>query len=519
MPDIQFKQHQKTSQTQVQRLSQLQIQTLNLIGMSSMDLRNEILEKAEKNPAIEITQDPFAEGVQSTRRNKLTSIDLRLNIKTKNASKASLEAADNFQALLESSPDMRETLQEHLLFQLEVSNLDYLRKKICEHLIYNLDEKGHHILAPETILTTNEIVNLTKDMNIESKRRIFAECINTVQHFDPAGICCKDVQESLELQAKLAGNIPPLVLFFLHGNLEILATPSIDSIQRKLFTIKKDMEKLAFQKEDTDEHSLTTQDITKKNIEQAIAFIKKLDPFPTKQFGYNNNISYIRPDITVTRHRGVVDREDFEHGIIIDSDKSFFRILPVTNIIPNISISSDFANIDEKKLTSEERESVGTMIKDAKAFMDSLDFRQATLIQSMSQLVHLQLDFFRHGPGNLKPLTQREFSALINVHESTVSRIADNKYISCHWGIFPVKYFFSTAIQKNPAFITSASQSVSSEKIRSEIKKILDAQKQGEKPLSDQKISDILAQKGYKVARRTVSKYRAMLNIDSSYTR
>ena len=137
----------------------------------------------------------------------------------------------------------------------------------------------------------------------------------------------------------------------------------------------------------------------------------------------------------------------------------------------------------------------------------------------MSQLVHLQLDFFRHGPGNLKPLTQREFSALINVHESTVSRIADNKYISCHWGIFPVKYFFSTAIQKNPAFITSASQSVSSEKIRSEIKKILDAQKQGEKPLSDQKISDILAQKGYKVARRTVSKYRAMLNIDSSYTR
>lgn len=476
---------QKNVQVQTMKLSQQQIMAMNFIAMGSLELREEILKKAEENPALEVKDDSFFEKKNS---------GLVPTVHTGKASRAGEEASEKYQNMLESAPDETETLQEHLIHQLNMTNLQQNEQRLCRKLIENLDENGFHILAPVTLLEPEKGDN----------ENLLKKCVSIVQHFDPEGICCQNVGESLEIQAKLKKNPPKIALYILHGRLELLKPPSAEKVLSKIEKIIEENEKLSFWTKNPDEIQIEKSDLTLENVAAAIKFIQQLQPFPAQEFKPAAE-HFVQPDVYVAKSE--------------NSDE--LKVVLSNQAIPTVKIAEDFKNEEKSgNLSEQNKKTIKMELKDAQNFLDTLNFREQALFKAFKKLAEIQKDFFLKGPGNLAPLTQREFAKMINVHESTVSRMAESKFLICEWGTFPVRYFFSNALpsakkeaQNQPA------ENISTDNVKIEIENILKSQKPGEKKLSDQKIADILEKKGIKIARRTVSKYRAQLNIASSYER
>ena len=476
---------QKNVQIQTMKLSQQQIMAMNLIAMGSLELREEILEKVDENPALEIKEDKFLGNTTSVHTGK--------------TSRAGEEAAEKYQNMLESAPDETETLQEHLLHQLNMINLPENEHRICKKLIENLDENGFFILAPVTLLEPEKGDN----------ENLLKKCIFTVQHFDPEGICCQNVTESLEIQAKLKKNAPKIALYILHGRLEMLKPPIAEKVFNKIEKNIEENEKLSFWTQKADDIQLTKNDLSLENVKKSIEFIQNLEPFPAAGFKSTQE-HFVQPDVYVAK------AENSENLKVVLSNQA----------IPVLKIAEDFKNEENSNLLSEKnKKTVKMQLKDAQIFLDTLNFREQVLLNAFRKLAEIQKDFFLNGPGHLAPLTQREFAKMINVHESTVSRIAESKFLRCEWGTFPIKYFFTKALASTKSKneeneeTKSVAENISTDSVKIEIEKLLKTQKPGEKKLSDQKIADILAEKGIKIARRTVSKYRTQLNIASSYER
>ncbi|MEE0887195.1 MAG: RNA polymerase factor sigma-54 [Treponema sp.] len=476
---------QKNVQIQTMKLSQQQIMAMNLIAMGSLELREEILEKVDENPALEIKEDKFLGNTNSVHTGK--------------TSRAGEEAAEKYQNMLESAPDETETLQEHLLHQLNMINLPENEHRICKKLIENLDENGFFILAPVTLLEPEKGDN----------ENLLKKCIFTVQHFDPEGICCQNVTESLEIQAKLKKDAPKIALYILHGRLEMLKPPIAEKVFNKIEKNIEENEKLSFWTQKADDIQLTKNDLSLENVKKSIEFIQNLEPFPAAGFKSTQE-HFVQPDVYVAK------AENSENLKVVLSNQA----------IPVLKIAEDFKNEENSNLLSEKnKKTVKMQLKDAQIFLDTLNFREQVLLNAFRKLAEIQKDFFLNGPGHLAPLTQREFAKMINVHESTVSRIAESKFLRCEWGTFPIKYFFTKALASTKTKneeneeTKSVAENISTDSVKIEIEKLLKTQKPGEKKLSDQKIADILAEKGIKIARRTVSKYRTQLNIASSYER
>ncbi len=476
---------QKNVQVQTMKLSQQQIMAMNFIAMGSLELREEILKKAEENPALEVKDDSFFEKKNS---------GLVPTVHTGKASRAGEEASEKYQNMLESAPDETETLQEHLIHQLNMTNLPKNEQRLCRKLIENLDENGFHILAPVTLLEPEKGDN----------ENLLKKCVSIVQHFDPEGICCQNVGESLEIQAKLKKNPPKIALYILHGRLELLKPPSAEKVLSKIEKIIEENEKLSFWTKNPDEIQIEKSDLTLENVAAAVKFIQQLQPFPAQEFKPAAE-HFVQPDVYVAKSE--------------NSDE--LKVVLSNQAIPTVKIAEDFKNEEKSgNLSEQNKKTIKMELKDAQNFLDTLNFREQALFKAFKKLAEIQKDFFLKGPGNLAPLTQREFAKMINVHESTVSRMAESKFLRCEWGTFPVRYFFTNALpsakkeaQNQPA------ENISTDNVKIEIENILKSQKPGEKKLSDQKIADILEKKGIKIARRTVSKYRAQLNIASSYER
>ncbi len=555
MQGINFSQSQKQLQTQSQILSQRQIQILKMIGMNSFELRDEIYSAADLNPALEITEDSFLQGSKGVKRS-LTDRRISTVHMGKASAGGNLEA-DTFQKILESAPDERESLQEHLLSQLNMSHLSEEESGFCRRLIENLDENGHHFLAPESLLDKS---------NPQHTASFLEKCISFVQKLDPAGCCTTNVQESLLVQALIKNDPPasPLTLFILKGHLELISPPDPERAINKMLKFVKEQKKTAFL---TEEQILNPSLISKENVEEAISFIKNLNPFPAGAFDKKETV-FIQTDAVVSIEEGELKANDFENGLVMwnngsagqaslaaeDHERSsglpasenfHFRIRLLNDSLPKIELSPSFAS---------EKEDFQGLKKSASSFLELLEIRNRAVLKLFSALVYLQRDFFVYGSEKLAPLTQRELADFTGVSESTVSRFADSKFLRCSKGSYSVKYFFSSAISKSrkSSLNSNVSQlassagvravgleessahgrqgrgeessahegaSISSSVVKLEIKKILEQNQNEKKKLSDQKIADILNQRGIKIARRTVAKYRDQLNIESSYQR
>ena len=437
-----------------------QIQTLKLLAMNAADLREEILKEVEKNPALEIVSDKFEEGLQGG----VYKGTLDGGIRAGKSSSLGQEKADAFQEILESRADERKSLYSHLSEQLGLLELSAAQKRLCQKIIGNLDEKGFYILSPLSLL----------DSKKGETSALLEQCLDIVRRLDPAGICVENAQKSLLLQARLKGGSSKLALFLLDGHLDFLNPPQAEKIIEKIHFFLKEQKKLSFNKSDFE----FLRGLNEADAIDALNYIKGLDPMPARGFD-QSQARYVEPDVFVN--------DKFEVEI---SDK----------LVPVLRISPDFGKAQKNSRF------VKNAIKSARVFLQSLEYRENSIAKAACAIVEAQTDFFKKGPGRLLPLRQKDIAKKIGVHESTVSRMANSKYLQCQWGLFPIKYFFTSAVADS-----------TKERALIEIQKIL--QENSEKKMSDQKISAELANRGIKLSRRAVAKYRSQMSIENSYRR
>ncbi|MCR5605579.1 MAG: RNA polymerase factor sigma-54 [Treponema sp.] len=483
-------QSQKMAQAQV--MSQRQIMSMNFLAMGTEDLKEKIYDEVAKNPALEISDNSFDGEFNYNERSKSTIHEI------KKVSASAVQASDDFQKALESSPDTKESLQHHLIHQINMLKLKNDEKELCEDLVYNLDSKGYHILAPESIA--------------KGKESIFDKCLHLVQNLEPVGCAVKNVWESLIVQTesffsdysayKTDSANKELVIFLLSNN-SFMENPQSHRILKKIE---------AFVKERKSQFALSEKElaiidmcsnVTEDDLDKAIAFIKTLNPFPASDYGSSNSYE-ISPDVFIDE---VIDVNAIE-----GEPKILYKINLSNANLPEVSISKSF--MDNHKQLGKDGEK---LILDAKNFINDLSFRASTLENASKILLDVQHSFFEKGPGYIVPFRQRDMAEILKVHESTVSRLANEKFLKCKWGTFPFKYFFSNSVKGGD--YENASPVDSKDFIKNEISKILENHKNDKKKLSDQKISDMLKNLGITIARRTVAKYRVELNIDSSYAR
>jgi RNA polymerase sigma-54 factor len=221
-------------------------------------------------------------------------------------------------------------------------------------------------------------------------------------------------------------------------------------------------------------------------------YVKKLSPFPGRSFA-SEDVRYVIPDIKVVR-------ENEQFNIILNDE--VFPVLGVNSFFKELS---DSAQLDAREFAKEN-------IRSARLFIEHLNKRNKTLIRVANAIVEFQRLFFFFCPKHLVPLTLKDIAGKLNFHETTVSRIANGKYMQTEWGIFEIRYFFTNSIGKTG----SSGSNYSKESVKEIIKEIISEEN---RLLSDQDISAILSRKGIALARRTVSKYRKELDMGSSYTR
>ena len=251
---------QRQLQKQVQVLSQKQIQSLNMLSMSTQDLVAELRKLADENPMLVIDEG---------HKRRLP----KDNIKVSSSSASGEQASEAHLAALESQADTRTSLTEHFLSQLNMTKIPPAEYELCEKLIYNMDAKGYHFLAP---------VSLLDKKNKSHTIGLLEKCMERIQQFDPPGLCVKNMEESLFVQAKQKGNAPVLALFILDGKLNYLDPPKIERISAKIKKHLADQQDMI----GLTEASLRYTDfqLTDEAIEEALQFIRTLDPFPARDF-------------------------------------------------------------------------------------------------------------------------------------------------------------------------------------------------------------------------------------------
>lgn len=478
---------QRQLQKQLQVLSQKQIQTLELLSLSSDDLREKIFKEAEENPALQISDISEIRSANSPRRNPSFKTSAHLGT---SSSQGALDS-DNFQKALESKADTRETLRQHLLSQLNMMRIEETERSLAERLIYNLDDKGFHILSP---------LSIAKSSEKKVSGGLLQKCMELVRSLDPPGMCTANIQECLYVQAKLR-QADELTLFILDGHLEFINPPLASKATKKINDFIAKQKSLFAQHMEAEK--IFSRQAQEEEVQKSIDFIRSLDPNPSSEYGTQDTV-YISPDLSIEELDSVENViEDFEKGIVKGKEKNF--IVKLSNsFLPEVSISQDFSQFASQDGNPKNRE----LLAKAKTLLDAINYRKNTMLSAACTLVKKQEQFFLHGPGHLVAFTQRELGKILEVHESTVSRLANEKFFRTSWGLYEMKYFFS-----NPVGDSSRDQ------VEFEIRRILEQHKADKKALSDQKISDLLKEQGINVARRTVNKYRENLNIKSSYER
>jgi RNA polymerase sigma-54 factor len=451
-------------------------QAIKLLQLNRLELTDALLAELEQNPLLEEateeenqatmsdsldTEEP-AEGVESAVTTKVPGDDP--------ATLAEINWADYVNTFDSDLSFARETppadapsqfdfissqpgLKAHMQWQLTDLDLDDRELDITMFIIGNLDRHG---FLQADIADICAYAGCSEETAQNVLRR--------VQQLDPPGIAARDIRESLLLQLSRKGLEDSLAYRIVSDHINLLETRNYALIARKT-------------------------NATVRAVMKEIETITDLTPFPGNEFS-NEQISYIVPDVYVFKVDG-------EYVIQLNNDG-----------LPQLKLSDDYLKLlkQKKNLNPESLGYLRDKQRSAEWFIKSLQQRQRTIYKVMESILKFQKDFFERGPGHLKPLILRDVAEDISMHESTVSRVTSNKYVHTPQGILELKYFFSTAVA------TTNGETVASETIRNRIRQLVQSENPA-KPLSDNKISAILAGENIQVARRTVAKYRDQLGI------
>ncbi|MBN1797030.1 MAG: RNA polymerase factor sigma-54 [Spirochaetales bacterium] len=436
-------------------------QAIKIMALPIQDLRLCIREEIEKNPALEIIEDKALESFDEV--SSRSSDDYDFFDETSDSGYISNQrnsSEDLKRKFIEGVLTRPESLHDHLLWQLKLQPISDKWYNVGEMLILNLDENGFHIEPPELLVKEDDL-------------DILYHMMKMIQGFDPVGVCTKDYKEALLVQIENHPEPHPLSYQVVDQYLEHLEKGKYKEIVKGLR-------------------------ISDEKMKSVLQFIRTLEPLPGRNFA-TETAKYVIPDVRV-----IIKEGEF-HIILNDED------------IPVLGINPFFNKIKSSTKHGEEKDAklfVTSSINDAKWFIKSINQRNNTLLKVCKAVVEFQREFFRRGSKYLVPLTLKDISQEIGVHEATVSRITNGKYVQTEFGIFELKYFFTNSISGSG----STGSRFSKEGVKQIIKEIIQNEG-GEANLSDNRIVDILANRGIKIARRTISKYRKELGIMSSFQR
>ncbi len=355
------------------------------------------------------------------------------------------------------------TLRDHLRWQTCLSSFDARQQAVAEAIIDGINDKGYFTGDLEDLAAGFEEKGVTTELA--------QEVLETIQTFDPAGVGARDLQECLLIQLRQLPATTPLksrVLRIVSDHFEALSNRNL-----ALLKLRSGL--------DNDE------------LTQAIELVRQCSPYPGENFSSADS-QYVTPDIIVRKHNG---------RWIVEAN-------PET--LPKLRINSYYSSLIKRGDQSHDNQMMRDHLQEARWLLKSLHSRHETLLRVAHRIIEHQKAFLEHGPEAMKPLVMREIAEELDLHESTISRAATNKYMLTPQGVFEFKYFFSSHVGSMDG------DNHSSTAIRARIRKMIQAEQSG-KPLSDNKITALLKQEGISVARRTVAKYRESMSIPSSSER
>ncbi|MBO4572017.1 MAG: RNA polymerase factor sigma-54 [Bacteroidales bacterium] len=459
------KQGQSLQLKQVQRLSPLQIQTIKLIELPRLELEQRIQKEIEENPVLdEVVDDTENEdgAPKKVSLNEYTNDDTpSYKLYINNQGKDLKPQYNTFQ--------VKESFHQSLENQLGFCRLDARRHQIALFMIGMIGNDGYLRRDMESLVD-----DISFKTGIETTEDELEEILEIIQGFEPAGVGARDLRECLLLQLDVLSESEPV------NNARAILEDCFDEFTKKHYN--KIINRLG---------------IDEEQLKAAIAEIRHLNPMPGGQIddSYSEQAQQIVPDFLL----------EIKDGELVLS-------LPKYSI-PELRINKHYADMLNDKggpKTRSEKEAVSFVkqkLDSARWFIEAIKQRQNTLQRTMEAILEFQHDYFLDGDETkLKPMVLKNIAEKTGFDISTVSRVVNSKYIQTHFGIFPLKYFFSEGL------INSEGEEVSTR----EIKKILTTSIEEEdkrKPLTDEELVSVLKEKGYNVARRTVAKYREQLSI------
>ena len=439
-------------------------QAIRIMALPLQDLQVTIQEELERNPALEVLEDnsttSLDEDSERSEEETLEAENLFADPGYLNGSRGSDDDAKR--QFLEGALSQPETLQEHLLWQLRLQQLTEPEFQLGELLIHNLDHNGFTLEEPETL-----------DPAAPPER--LGKLIEMIQGFDPPGCCTRDFTAALLAQIRVHPHPEP-------GSAELVRNYMALAERGKIGEIARAM------------------GVSEEEVRAILGFVRELDPIPGRNYSAEQ-VRYVSPDVTVQQVEG-------ELRLVLNDEQ-----------IPVLGIDQFFEELSRDNADRELKKFVNHNLQDARWFMRSIDERNRSLLKVTRAVVEVQREFFRRGPKYLVPLTLKDVAAEVGVHEATVSRLANGKYVQTEFGIFELRYFFTNSISGAGSKGSRFSKAGVKEMIREIVTGAGPTPEAAGKPLSDSRIAEILAEKGVKIARRTVAKYRKELAIDSSYRR
>jgi RNA polymerase sigma-54 factor len=498
---------QSLQQRQLQRLSPQQIQLMKLLQIPSAQIEQRIKEEMEENPALEMNadlldtdtsaaaddlNDEFLQGANEEEEavpvDEFEMSNEDLNEYNYDEDVADYKTKDDFYPELDNDvviPIKAEvSLNELLLNQLNMLALDETSFKIAEQIIGSLEDDGYLRRALTSIA---DDLAFKQSMWVDEKE--IEKILLQVQQFDPAGIAARDLQECLLLQLKRK-QADARMTNSIDAN-----HASLDPIKLAIVVIEKYFEEFTRKHYDKIQKSLHLNEVEIKGVLQQIL---NLNPRPGADTSEpHKSEMYIIPDFTVTINNGIVE-------LTLNSRNA-----------PPLIISDDYKMMLKeyergKKQDKSQKEAVFFIkqkIDAAKWFIEMIQQRQQTLLKTMKAILAHQQSFFTTGDTTqLRPMILKDIAAATGLDVSTVSRVANSKYVLTEFGTYLLKYFFSESLT------TDSGEEVSTKEVKAILLEFIQ-QEDKHKPLSDDELTHQLQQRGYNIARRTVAKYREQLNI------
>ena len=485
--------HQSTSLRQEMKINPRLYQAMDLLYMPLLDLQQHLKQELLTNPFLELLEpeeeeaeeaeeaaeslgetEPTPEEKEKESQGEIDWEEILLEGFDTGVRREEYEEREYFEPVSVETRD----LSDHLNDQVQLLELSPRQVMLADEFVGNINEDGYLSCTLEEIVSSiNDEVARAADSeeNFDRELPLYTvaeaeEMLRIIQTLDPAGVGARDLRECLLLQLREEKAEQTLQYRLVHESFDELINHRWSEISKRF-------------------------GISPQEVQNAADEIAKLDPKPGLRFSAEKD-NYVTPDL-------VVEKIDGNYHVFLND----------TNL-PRLRLSRAYQEIarDKKKFEGDNKEFIASKLNSANWMIQAIEQRRQTMLKVMNYIVERQKDFFEKGVQHLKPLTLREVAEVVSMHESTVSRVTNEKFVQTPRGVLPLKFFFSSGLS------TTGGEDVSARGIKDQIQKLVENE-DPKNPPTDQAIVNVLRESGVNIARRTVAKYRDQLGVLSARMR